>query len=74
LEKLILFRKYPLLMGMSGQLYARGDYLTDDYSGIPIVVVRDRAGAARAFPNVCRHRGARLVDGCGNAGRVFSCP
>jgi nitrite reductase/ring-hydroxylating ferredoxin subunit len=74
LEKQILFRKYPLLMGMSGQLRARGDYLTDDYSGVPIVVVRDRAGAARAFLNVCRHRGARLVDGCGNAGRVFSCP
>jgi len=74
LEKQILFRKYPLLMGMSGQLCARGNYLTDDYSGIPIVVVRDRAGAARAFLNVCRHRGARLVDGCGNAGRVFSCP
>ena len=74
LEKQILFRKYPLLMGMSGQLCARGEYLTDDYSGIPIVVVRDRAGAARAFLNVCRHRGARLVDGCGNAGRVFSCP
>jgi phenylpropionate dioxygenase-like ring-hydroxylating dioxygenase large terminal subunit len=74
LEKQILFRKYPLLMGMSGQLRARGDYLTDDNSGVPIVVVRDRAGAARAFLNVCRHRGARLVDGCGNAGRVFSCP
>ncbi|MFP6708735.1 MAG: Rieske (2Fe-2S) protein [Alphaproteobacteria bacterium] len=61
-------------MVKSGQLCPRSDYLTDDYSGIPIVVVRDRAGAARAFLNVCRHRGARLVDGCFNAGRVFSCP
>mgnify|MGYP001417889479 CR=1 FL=1 len=73
-EKQILFRKYPLLMGMSGQLSAPGDYLTDDFSGVPIMVVRDRDGTVRAFLNVCRHRGARLVDGCGHAGRVFSCP
>ncbi|MBT3533427.1 MAG: Rieske 2Fe-2S domain-containing protein [Rhodospirillaceae bacterium] len=74
LEKRILFREFPLLMGLSGQLPAPGDFLTDDFSGVPIVVVRDRKGAIRAFLNVCQHRGARLVDGCGHAGRVFSCP
>jgi nitrite reductase/ring-hydroxylating ferredoxin subunit len=73
-EKEILFRKYPLLMGLSGQLPNAGDFLTDDYSGVPIVVVRDRGGDVRAFLNVCRHRGARLVEGCGKTGRAFSCP
>ena len=73
-EKAILFRKYPLLMGLSGQLPEPGDFLTDDYSGVPIVVVRDRGGDVRALLNVCRHRGARLVEGCGKAGLAFSCP
>jgi nitrite reductase/ring-hydroxylating ferredoxin subunit len=74
LEKKILFRKYPLLMGLSRQLAGPGDYLTDDFSGVPIIVVRDRDGTVRAFLNICRHRGARLVDDCGHAGRAFSCP
>ena len=74
LEKKILFLKYPLLMGLSGQLAGPGDYLTDDFSGVPIIVVRDRDGTVRAFLNICRHRGARLVDDCGHAGRAFSCP
>ncbi len=73
-EKQILFRKYPLLMGLSCQLAAPGDYLTDDFSGIPMIVVRDEKGTVRAFLNVCRHRGARLVEDHGHAGRAFSCP
>ena len=32
---------------------------------MPILVTRDREGALRAFVNVCRHRGAVLMDGCG---------
>src|SRR5205814_8681 len=36
-------------------------------------LVRDRRGAARAFLNVCRHRGAKVAHGCGNA-KAFSCP
>ena len=73
-EKDILFRKYPLLMGLSGQLRGPGDFLTDDFSGVPIVVVRDGDGVVRAFLNVCQHRGARVAQGCGNTGRVFTCP
>ncbi|MBT7758876.1 MAG: aromatic ring-hydroxylating dioxygenase subunit alpha, partial [Rhodospirillaceae bacterium] len=73
-EKQTLFRKYPLLMGLSGQLAVPGDYLTEDFSGVPIIVVRDDEGAVRAFLNVCQHRGARLVEKCGHAGRAFSCP
>ncbi len=37
------------------------------------IIVRDQAGAARAFANVCRHRGARLCDGAGT-GRMLLCP
>ncbi len=41
--------------------------------GIPVLVVRGDDGSLRAFLNVCRHRGAPLVDGCGSS-RALSCP
>jgi phenylpropionate dioxygenase-like ring-hydroxylating dioxygenase large terminal subunit len=42
-----------------------GAYLTCRVDRVPIVVVRDRNGALRAFVNVCRHRGAEVVSGEG---------
>lgn len=51
-----------------------GDFHTLDFLGESIVVVRARDGGVRSFTNVCRHRGARLVDGpSGHCGR-FVCP
>src|SRR5262249_14908541 len=50
-----------------------GDWRTDDLTGVPILVVRGRDGVLRAFLNVCRHRGAKVVEGCGSA-KAFSCP
>ena len=38
------------------------------------MVLRDRDGAIRAFHNVCRHRGARLLDGSGNCPATITCP
>ncbi|MFI5975769.1 aromatic ring-hydroxylating dioxygenase subunit alpha [Streptomyces sp. NPDC051452] len=40
-----------------------------------VIVIRTRAGALRAFLNVCRHRGARLcLEESGEAGRALRCP
>ena len=40
-------------------------------AGMSIIVVADGHGAVRAFPNVCRHRGAELVgDGSERRGRL----
>jgi phenylpropionate dioxygenase-like ring-hydroxylating dioxygenase large terminal subunit len=51
-----------------------GDFHTLDFLGESIVVSRAKDGGVRAFTNVCRHRGARLVDGpSGHCGR-FVCP
>jgi phenylpropionate dioxygenase-like ring-hydroxylating dioxygenase large terminal subunit len=55
-------------------LPAPGDYVTDDFSGVPILAVRDDDGRINAFINVCRHRGSRLAQGCGSGKRGFSCP
>ena len=52
-----------------------GDYLTVELGGESIIVLRGKDGQARAFLNVCRHRGARLcLEPCGNAGTVVQCP
>lgn len=72
-EKKSLFRQLPLLMGLSCQIPWPGDHFTDDHSGISILVVRGNDHRVRAFHNVCRHRGARLADGCGHL-RTFTCP
>lgn len=74
LENEVLFRRSPLLVGLSDEVRNPGDYLTDDFSGVPVLVVRDVDGRVNAFMNVCRHRGSRLVDGCGSDKRRFSCP
>ncbi len=69
----VLFRRYPLMVGLSCLIPAAGDHFTDDHAGVPILVVRGDDGRARAFLNVCRHRGARVAEGCGRA-RSLTCP
>jgi phenylpropionate dioxygenase-like ring-hydroxylating dioxygenase large terminal subunit len=71
-EQQILFREYPILMGFASEWSAPGSYRTDDYAGVPILIVRGRDDKLRAFLNVCRHRGAKLAQGTGCA-RLFSC-
>ena len=72
-EQQILFRQHPILMGFASEWAKPGAFRTDEYTGVPILVVRGRDGRLRAFLNVCRHRGAKVAQGCGEA-RAFSCP
>jgi phenylpropionate dioxygenase-like ring-hydroxylating dioxygenase large terminal subunit len=72
-EQQILFRQHPILMGFASNWAKPGTFTTDDYAGVPILVVRGRDGTLRALLNVCRHRGAKVAQGCGEA-RVFQCP
>jgi len=51
-----------------------GDYETFDLGPESVLVLRDRDGSIRAFHNVCRHRGARLLDGSGNCPSTITCP
>jgi phenylpropionate dioxygenase-like ring-hydroxylating dioxygenase large terminal subunit len=51
-----------------------GDYETLDIGGESVLVLRDRDGSVRGFHNVCRHRGARLLDGSGNCPATITCP
>lgn len=73
-EQARLFRSVPLMVGLSNELPGPGDYLTDDRCGVPIVVVRLPDGGLAAFINVCRHRGARVLEDRGTLAGSIVCP
>ena len=56
------------------EIATRGAWRSLDYLGESVIVVRGDDGAVRAFSNVCRHRGSRLVDGEAGCVRRFVCP
>ena len=41
-------------IGRSDQLREPGSYITLDFAGVPLAVVRDKDGTIRAFANTCR--------------------
>jgi phenylpropionate dioxygenase-like ring-hydroxylating dioxygenase large terminal subunit len=50
-----------------------GSYIAATVAGMPIAVVRDRAGSLRGFYNVCKHRAHELLSGAGTT-RNIVCP
>jgi phenylpropionate dioxygenase-like ring-hydroxylating dioxygenase large terminal subunit len=73
LERDRLFRDQPIFMALGTRLPKPGDYFTENLAGLPVLLVRGTDGVVRAFANICRHRGAPVAQGCGNA-RAFTCP
>jgi phenylpropionate dioxygenase-like ring-hydroxylating dioxygenase large terminal subunit len=51
-----------------------GDFVTFDLGTNGVVALRDSQGEIRAFHNVCRHRGARILDGIGHCPGAINCP
>lgn len=68
-----IFFKEWICVGRCEKVANKGDYFTMEIGGEPIVVTRDHTGKINAFSNVCRHRGALVAQGSGNA-RTLSCP
>jgi Rieske 2Fe-2S family protein len=63
-----------LYVGHESQIPKPGDFLTYQIAGESIVVSRTATGSLSGFFNVCRHRGARIVQQlCGNV-TAFRCP
>ncbi|MBT6511130.1 MAG: aromatic ring-hydroxylating dioxygenase subunit alpha [Rhodospirillaceae bacterium] len=69
----ILFRKGWVGIGRADRWRDGGDFTAIDIGGVPVMVLRDKQGELRAFANSCRHRGAKLLEGCGNVARI-TCP
>ncbi len=53
---------------------APGAWHTLDFLGESIVAIRGDDGQVRAFANVCRHRGARILDGARGCVKRLTCP
>jgi phenylpropionate dioxygenase-like ring-hydroxylating dioxygenase large terminal subunit len=62
-EKAAIFKRAWLNVGRVEQLPRKGSYFTKDVDAAhaSIIVLRDREGQVRAFHNICRHRGNKLV-------------
>ena len=75
LEMSELFRREWMLAGHISDAPMPGDYLTLEVGPERVLVVRDDKETLRAFHNVCRHRGSRVVPKSqGNCGHVMRCP
>lgn len=75
LEKEHLFRRHWQIIGHVSDIPNPGDYLTLDAVGERALVIRGRDGVVRAFHNLCRHRGSRVVaDEKGNCRNALVCP
>ena len=57
----VIFGRHWLFVGVEPDVPEPGDVMVVDIGKTSVAVVRDDDGEVRAFHNVCRHRGARLV-------------
>lgn len=73
-ERQRFLRAAPQVVCHESEIATPGEWRSLDYLGESIIVIRGDDGEVRAFTNVCRHRGSRLVDGSGGCARVLTCP
>lgn len=75
LERRELFLTHWQIVGHEADIPAPGDWLGFDMLGERAVVMRGQDGTVRAFHNLCRHRGARVVAGeQGHCRGALVCP
>ncbi|MBS45929.1 MAG: (Fe-S)-binding protein [Nocardioides sp.] len=67
----LVWQRQWVFVGSVAEVPEPGDYLTVDLGSASVLVLRDDDGDVRAFRNVCRHRGARLVaESHGSVGNI----
>lgn len=70
----VIFHRHWIAVGVDCDVPDAGDVSVIDIGRSSIVIVRDDDEAVRAYYNVCRHRGARLLPaGTGTVGKLV-CP
>ncbi len=73
LEQERVFRRSWVFAGAEAEILNTGDIKPIEIGGAPLFLTRDKDGTVRAFHNVCRHRGAKLVrDPCNKSS--ITCP
>jgi phenylpropionate dioxygenase-like ring-hydroxylating dioxygenase large terminal subunit len=74
LEYEAFFLKRWQFAGHENDLPGAGDFLTVDIGQANVFVMRGNDGELRAFLNVCRHRGSRILEASGTCPGVIRCP
>ena len=72
-RKRVFWRTWQLV-GNTQQLIKPGSYIATDIAGAGVIVVRDTKHTLRGFRNLCRHRGARLLERGEGQVRSIHCP
>ena len=74
LDVTAIFARHWLFSAAEAEIPEAGDYVTIDIGPYSVMILRDDDEEIRAFHNVCRHRGSRLLkEPCGEVGNIV-CP
>ena len=74
-EKDLLFRRHWQLICHSNDIPNPGDFITWNLIGERALVIRGKDGKIRAFHNLCKHRGSRVIaDDAGTCKSTITCP
>jgi len=73
-EQKAFLRAAPQIVCHESEIPNAGEWQSLEYLGESIIVIRGDDQVIRAFSNVCRHRGSRLVDGNSGCAKVLTCP
>jgi choline monooxygenase len=74
LEQERLFPRHWCAVTLGARVPNPGDMAPIDVAGWQILIVRTRSGGIRAYHNVCRHRGIRLVSEPQSGSGRIRCP
>jgi len=70
----LIFSRHWLFVATEAEVPEAGDFVTINVGRSSVVIVRDDDETVRGLHNVCRHRGARILeDPCGSVGNLV-CP
>ena len=70
----VIFARNWIFVAAAAEVPEPGDYLTVDVGARSVIVVRDDDEQVRAWHNVCRHRGSRLLQERQGAVGNIVCP
>ena len=68
-----IFFKMWNCIGHNSRVPNVGSYVTFDFCGVPVIVVRGQDSKIRAFINSCPHRGSEIMEGEGTC-KIMKCP
>ncbi len=74
LENDRLFARTWFVAGFTQDIPNPGDAIPVQAAGMPLLILRDHRGEVRVFHNVCRHRGAVIVDKPCSDLKILTCP